>query len=220
MVKNDSGGLIPVKINEILTPFEKIPEIKVINFQRFKDNRGYFTETYRKSQFKDILNVDFVQMNESHSKPFVIRGLHFQWNPFMGKLVRVISGQMIDLILDIRKGSPTFGKMVGYELKSFKKHDDVEWIWVPSGFAHGGIYLTETKIEYLCTGEYNPECEAGISPLAKDIDLELMSKYVLDVYNSFKNSEELIISEKDKNAFSVEEWNNREESKNFKYESN
>ena len=207
-----------MKINEIITPFEKIPEVKVINFQRFSDNRGYFTETYRKSQLKDILNVDFVQCNESYSKPFVIRGLHFQWNSFMGKFVRVINGQMIDLILDIRKGSPTFGKMVGYEMTSFKYDECSEWIWVPSGFAHGGIHLTETKIEYLCTGEYNPECESGISPLAKDIDLGLMPKHVLDVYNSYKDSEELIISDKDKNAFSVEEWNNKEESKNFNYE--
>ena len=182
------------------------------------DNRGYFTETYRKSQFKDILDVDFVQINESHSKSFVMRGLHFQWNPYMGKLVRVINGQMIDLILDIRKGSPTFGKIVGYEMICLKYNEDVEWIWVPPGFAHGGIYLTETKIEYLCTGEHNPECEAGISPLAKDIDWSLFNVELRKRFNELINSSFLTISKKDQNGMLVEEWNNKEESKNFKYE--
>ena len=209
-----------MKINEILTPFEKIPEIKVINFQKFMDNRGYFTETYRKSQFKDILNVDFVQCNESHSKPFVMRGLHFQWNPYMGKLVRVINGQMIDLILDIRKGSPTFGKIVGYEMICLKYNEDVEWIWVPPGFAHGGIYLTETKIEYLCTGEHNPECEAGISPLAKDIDWSLFNTELKKRFNDVTNSSFLTISGKDQNGMSLDYWDKKEESKNFNYELN
>jgi len=209
-----------MKINEILTPFEKIPEIKVINFQKFMDNRGYFTETYRKSQFKDILDVDFVQINESHSKSFVMRGLHFQWNPYMGKLVRVINGQMIDLILDIRKGSPTFGKIVGYEMICLKYNEDVEWIWVPPGFAHGGIYLTETKIEYLCTGEHNPECEAGISPLAKDIDWSLFNTELKKRFNDVTNSSFLTISGKDQNGMSLDYWDKKEESKNFTYELN
>jgi dTDP-4-dehydrorhamnose 3,5-epimerase len=207
-----------MKISEVLTPFEKIPEIKVINFGRFKDDRGYFTETYRKSQFKEKLDIDFVQHNESHSLPFVIRGLHFQWNPYMGKLVRVINGHMIDLILDIRKGSPTFGKMVGYEMTSFKYDDDMEWIWVPPGFAHGTLIITESKIEYLCSGEYSQGCEAGISPLAKDIDLEFMPKHIIEIYNDHINHKELIISDKDKNAFSIADWINKEESNNFIYE--
>src|SRR5258706_12985222 len=93
-----------------------IPDIKVIKFKRFTDHRGYFTEHYRKSDFKDILDVNFVQYNESYSKSSTVRGLHFQWNPYMGKLVRTVYGRMLDTVLDIRKGSPTFGKAIIYDM--------------------------------------------------------------------------------------------------------
>ena len=89
-------------------------EVKVIRFQRFTDNRGYFTETYRKSDFqknpmlKFLRNKYFVQTNASYSRNKVIRGLHFQFNPYMDKLVRTVRGRMVDLFLDIRIGSPTF----------------------------------------------------------------------------------------------------------------
>ena len=202
------------------------PDVKIIKFGRFNDIRGYFTETFRKSDFltnSDISffkKVEFVQSNESFSKTNTLRGLHFQWNPYMGKLVRVINGQMIDLILDIRKGSPTFGKIVGYEMICLKYNEDVEWIWVPPGFAHGGIYLTETKIEYLCTVEHNPECEAGISPLAKDIDWSLFNTELKKRFNDVTNSSFLTISGKDQNGMSLDYWDKKEESKNFTYELN
>ncbi|MGC8605786.1 MAG: dTDP-4-dehydrorhamnose 3,5-epimerase family protein [Desulfomonilaceae bacterium] len=92
-----------------------MPEVKIIRFARFCDHRGYFTETFRQSDFQShpempfMKNIQFVQMNESYSKAGTIRGLHFQWNPYMGKLVRTIAGHMVDLVLDIRKGRRTSG---------------------------------------------------------------------------------------------------------------
>src|SRR3989344_9623412 len=92
----------------------EIPEIKVITYQRFKDERGYFTETYRKSEFENneqtpfLKGVDFTQVNESFSTKMVFRGFHFQWNSFMAKMLRVINGNVIDMAIDIRPNSPTF----------------------------------------------------------------------------------------------------------------
>ena len=78
--------------------------------------------------------VNFVQFNESFSRPNVVRGLHFQWNPFMGKLVRTVQGRMVDLFLDIRKGSPSYGKAAAYDMPSTPDKDYAEWIWIPPGF--------------------------------------------------------------------------------------
>ena len=98
--------------------------VKVIRFARFGDHRGYFTESYRKSDFHNsetmgfMKDVEFVQCNESFSKKGTIRGLHFQWNPYIGKLVRTLRGRMIDMVLDIRKDSPTFGNIILYDMPS------------------------------------------------------------------------------------------------------
>lgn len=192
------------------------PEVKVIKFARFTDQRGYFTETYRRSDFEDqfIKNLRFVQINESFSQKGAIRGLHFQWNPYMGKLVRVIDGKIIDLFLDIRKGSPNFGKIAGYQLTSQTKDKNNEWIWVPVGFAHGIVSLKKSTIEYLCTGEYNPNGEAGISPLSSDIDWSLCDKKIKKTFDQLvKNGP--IISQKDKQGLTVEEWKGDKRSENF-----
>ena len=108
---------------KILDVFDlAIPEVKVIRFGRFPDNRGYFSEQYRFSDFEtgDALpfmrGVRFVQANESFSRAGTIRGLHFQWNPYMGKLVRTIRGHMIDVVLDVRKGSPTYGRIIAHDM--------------------------------------------------------------------------------------------------------
>src|SRR3989442_12162468 len=146
-------------------------EIKVIRFGRFCDQRGYFTEHFRRSDLQTnadtpfFKGVEFLQANESFSRPGTIRGLHFQWNPYMGKLVRTLEGHMIDLVLDIRKGSPNFGKILAYDMPARMNAEWDEWIWVPPGFAHGNMFVDDTLIEYLCSGEYSPGCEAGISPL-------------------------------------------------------
>src|SRR3954454_7369139 len=135
----------------------KIPEIKVIRFARFGDQRGYFTEHFRQTDFQTnpftpfMRGVEFVQTNESFSRAGTVRGLHFQWNPYMGKLVRTLYGHMIDLVLDIRKGSPTFGKAIAYDMLSNHAEHFNEWIWVPPGFAHGNTFLEDTAIEYFCS---------------------------------------------------------------------
>jgi len=198
----------------------KIPDIKVIKFARFCDHRGYFTEHFRKSDFENhrdmsfIKGLSFVQANESFSKKGTIRGLHFQWNPYMGKLVRTLKGRMIDLILDIRKGSPTFGKLIAYDMPSNSLSEYSEWIWVPPGFAHGNLFLDDTLIEYFCTGEYSPNCEAGISPLAKDIDWSLCDVELKKIFDKIAPTTNLI-TDKDKNAFSVKEWEQDDRSENF-----
>ena len=104
-----------------------IPDVKVIRFGRFGDHRGFFAEHFRKSDFMGhpqldfMAGVEFSQCNESFSRPGTIRGLHFQWNPYMGKLVRTLSGRMTDMVLDIRKGSPTFGKIILYDMPAAKR---------------------------------------------------------------------------------------------------
>ncbi len=198
-----------------------IPEVKVVKAARFCDHRGYFTETYRKSDFKKISDEigdwEIMQGNESFSKKNTIRGLHFQWDPFMGKLVRTIQGYMIDLILDIRKGSPTFGKIIAYNMPNEPENDNYEWIWVPIGFAHGNMFLKETTIEYFCSGEYGPGCEAGISPFSTDIDWSICDESIRDKFMNLKSSGTVLITDKDKDGYSIKEWSKKEESNNFIY---
>jgi dTDP-4-dehydrorhamnose 3,5-epimerase len=196
--------------------------IKAIRFARFCDHRGYFTEHYRRSDFQGhpdmdfMQGVEFVQANESFSKKGTVRGLHFQWNPYMGKLVRTLAGRMIDMVLDIRQGSPTFGKIILYDMPADRSADSHEWIWVPPGFAHGNFFTDDTTIEYFCSGEYSPGCEAGISPLAEDIDWSLCEPQLKELFDSIVPHTELI-SDKDRNGFSLAQWQESGDSENFAY---
>jgi len=198
------------------------PEVRVIKFARFTDDRGYFTETFRRSDLNKhpdlgfFQRLEFNQCNESYSQKGIVRGLHFQWNPYMGKLVRTIHGHMVDMVLDIRKGSPTYGKIICYEMLSFPNQDFDQWIWVPVGFAHGNYYLEDTSIEYFCSGEYSPNCETGISPLAKDIDWSLCENSLKKKFDQIVKSG-LIISDKDKDGLTLEKWKKDPRSKNFIY---
>jgi dTDP-4-dehydrorhamnose 3,5-epimerase len=200
----------------------QISDVKVIRFARFCDHRGYFTEHYRKSDFANhpdtgfMKRVEFLQCNESYSEKGTVRGLHFQWNPYMGKLVRTLSGRMVDMVLDIRKGSPTFGRIVLYNMPAKADADYDEWIWVPPGFAHGNFFTEPTMIEYFCSGEYSPGCEAGISPLAKDIDWSLCDEGLKKLYDGIVPTT-VLITDKDKNGFSVGGWEKDERSNNFIY---
>jgi len=200
----------------------RMDAVKVIRFARFPDHRGYFTEHYRKSDFAHhpdmdfMKDIEFVQANESYSKAGTVRGLHFQWNPYMGKLVRTVAGRMIDMVLDIRKGSPTFGKIILYDMPADRKADYQEWIWVPPGFAHGNFFTEDTVIEYFCSGEYSPGCEAGISPLAKDIDWTVCDMELKELFDKTVPSTGLI-SDKDKNGLSVSQWYDDKRSHNFIY---
>lgn len=197
-----------------------IPAIKVIRFARFADNRGYFTESYNLNEFsnnpdmKFMKGVQFLQCNESHSKPGTVRGLHFQWNPYMGKLVRTLRGRMVDIVLDIRKKSPTLGKIIAHDMPSSPDMDHNEWIWVPPGFAHGNFFTEESTIEYFCSGTYSPECEKGISPLSNDIDWSICETSLKKLFDSIVPTTKLI-TDKDKNGFSVKGWLADERSDNF-----
>ncbi|MCJ7777336.1 MAG: dTDP-4-dehydrorhamnose 3,5-epimerase family protein [Sedimentisphaerales bacterium] len=208
-----------MKLLEIKTL--KIDAVKVIKFARFRDHRGYFTEHSRKSDLANhpelgLANVEFVQANESCSKAGTVRGLHFQWNPCMGKLVRTLTGRMIDMVLDIRKGSPTFGKIILYDMPVSREADYSEWIWVPPGFAHGNFFPEDTMIEYFCSGEYSPGCEGCISPLAEDIDWSLCDRKLKRLYDQLVPTTTLI-TEKDKNGLSVNAWHKDARSDNFVY---
>jgi dTDP-4-dehydrorhamnose 3,5-epimerase len=140
----------------------EIPEVIIVEPRVFKDDRGFFTETYRCSDFRaNGISEDFVQDNYSHSVKRVLRGLHYQKHPkAQGKLVMVISGEIFDVAVDIRKGSPTYGKWVGTVLSS----GNHQMLYVPVGFAHGFCVLSnEADVVYKVTGgEYAPEMEVGV----------------------------------------------------------
>ena len=181
-------------------------DIKIIRFDKFMDERGYFTEHFKKSDIDNICNLNILQCNQSFSYKNVIRGLHFQWNNKMGKLIRVISGKLLDLFLDIRIGSPTYGHIGTYELNSKKEY--LEWIYVPEGFAHGCIFLEDSTIEYFCNNEYAPS-EACINIFAEDINWTHSNIRISD----FKIK--CIMSEKDKNGLSLTQWSNNDNSNKF-----
>jgi len=147
-------------------PFEfkrlEIPDVILIVPKVFGDDRGFFMETYKDSDFKkNGIDVNFVQDNHSKSNKGVIRGLHYQLNPkAQGKLVRVTKGRVIDVAVDIRKGSPYYGKHIAVELSGENK----KMLWIPPGFAHG-ICILEDDTEFLYKvsgGEYSPENDRGI----------------------------------------------------------
>lgn len=197
-----------------------IPEVKVIRYKRFVDDRGYFTETYRRENFEnelaDVLpGFRIEQVNESRSKKGVIRGLHIQWNPFQGKLVRTLYGHMVDLAVDVRPGSPTFGKGIMYDMPANLDKDYGEWIWIPVGFVHGNFYLEDSAIEYFCTGKWSQGNEASIYPFSEEIDWSLVDSKTLEKFKALKDK--AIISEKDRNGISLKEWLESDFSRLFEY---
>ena len=138
----------------------KIPDIKLLEPQVFGDERGFFMETFRDEWFKEnVANRTFVQENHSKSVKGVLRGLHYQTENTQGKLVRVVSGAVFDVAVDMRENSPTFGKWVGEVLSAENKRQ----LWVPEGFAHGFYVLTdEAEFTYKCTDYYNPKAEHSL----------------------------------------------------------
>ncbi|EPA8654103.1 dTDP-4-dehydrorhamnose 3,5-epimerase [Photobacterium damselae] len=170
-----------------------IPDVKIIEPAVFGDERGFFMETWNQKKFEELVTgkpTQFVQDNHSKSKKGILRGLHYQTENTQGKLVRVVSGEVFDVAVDIRKDSPTFGKWVGVYLSAENKRQ----LWVPEGFAHG-FYVTsdDTEFVYKCTDFYNPSAEHSIlwndpeininwpldiTPILslKDIEGELLSK--------------------------------------------
>jgi dTDP-4-dehydrorhamnose 3,5-epimerase len=138
------------------------PGLKIFEPKVFSDSRGYFFESFNQKTFREAgIDSVFVQDNESKSSYGVIRGLHYQLNPFaQAKLVRVVEGAVLDVVVDIRKGSPTFGKHLSIELSAENKKQ----LYIPRGFAHGFSVLTETCIfQYKCDYYYSSESEGGIA---------------------------------------------------------
>jgi len=147
-----------------------IPDLYIIKPRVFEDHRGYFFESYNKEAFlKNGIDQNFVQDNESKSGKNVLRGLHFQKPPFaQGKLVRVIKGAVLDVAVDLRKSSPTYGQWSSIELTE----DNKLMYWIPPGFAHGFVTLAEETIFfYKCTNIYNKASEGSI--LWNDPDLNI-----------------------------------------------
>jgi dTDP-4-dehydrorhamnose 3,5-epimerase len=139
-----------------------IPDVLLIEPKVFGDERGFFFESYNKKAFEEAagLNVEFVQDNHSKSAKNVLRGLHYQIQNPQGKLVRAVQGEVFDVAVDIRKSSPTFGKWVGEVLSA----DNKRMLWVPAGFAHGFVVLSDTaEFLYKTTDYWAPEFERSIA---------------------------------------------------------
>ncbi len=170
-----------------------IPDVILLKPRVFEDRRGYFYESYNHRTFCAMIgrNVSFVQDNQSLSGKAILRGLHFQKPPHQqGKLVRVISGAVVDVAVDIRHGSPTYGQHVMAELNATNKH----MLWIPPGFAHGFLTLEDhTVFAYKCTGYYHKDSEDAL--LWNDPDLHI--KWPVD---------QPILSEKDRNANSFADY--------------
>lgn len=179
-----------------------LDDIVVVKPDVFEDARGFFTEVYRTDQFAELgLPTNFVQLNHSRSQKNVLRGLHFQWEPPMGKLMRVTFGAAFLVAVDIRKGSPTLGQWFGMEINSENKLQ----IFAPAGFARGFCVLSDfAEIQYLCTGIYSNNYESGI----KWNDTEIGIEWPVS---------EPITSEKDDKAQTLSEWLSKPDSENFKY---
>ncbi len=159
--------------------------------RRFKDERGLFFESFNQKAFEEALgqSVNFVQDNESHSKLNVIRGLHFQIPPYaQGKLVRVSQGRALDIVVDIRTGSDTYGQSLSLELSA----ENGIVFWIPEGFAHGFVALADTTVfNYKCTNYYHRESERSLLWNDKDLNID----WIIDG--------SAILSDKDRNAQAI-----------------
>ncbi len=189
---------------EIHVESTHLRDIVVLVPEAFQDARGYFAETFRADQFKKLgLPHEFVQVNQSGSKRNVVRGLHFQWGPPMGKLMQVVQGTAFLVAVDIRKGSPTLGKWFGLEVSAENKKQ----VWAPAGFARGFCALSDfAVVQYQCTGIYNGKAESGIRWNDPDIGIEWPL-----------TEAEALISDKDRRAQSLSEWLATPNSEHFKF---
>lgn len=175
-----------------------INDLIIIEPTVFGDNRGFFMESYSKKDFSEIgMDVEFVQDNHSKSKKGVLRGLHFQTQHVQGKLVRVTAGAVLDVAVDLRKDSSTFGKHYLVELNAYNK----KMFYIPPGFAHGFLTLEDnTEFQYKCTDYYAPEFDSGVLWNDSDIGINWnFEKYGL-------SAEEILLSAKDKKQQTLQEF--------------
>ena len=183
-----------------------LSDVAVLVPDVFQDARGFFMETYREDQFIKLgLPTRFVQDNHSRSTKGVVRGLHFQWDPPMGKLMRVSLGSAFLVAVDIRKNSPTLGQWTGVVASMENRRQ----VWAPAGFARGFCVLSDfAEIQYKCTGLYNSKAESGI--LRNDESLKI--EWPLP-------ASQIQLSEKDRNAQTLGQWLDSPQSEYFQYES-
>jgi dTDP-4-dehydrorhamnose 3,5-epimerase len=198
----------------------ELPGVLAIRFKRFRDERGWFTEHFRRGdiardpRLAAAIPMPFVQGNESRSRAGVLRGLHLQWNPWMGKLVRIVHGDMVDLFCDIRPGSPTLGRVGALAMSADPDGAEGEWIWVPPGYAHGCWLRSDATVEYLCTGEYSPRCEAGLDPLSATLDWSGVAELRRELLAE-DAAGRLILSAKDRAGLGLPQWLEHPGSRNF-----
>jgi dTDP-4-dehydrorhamnose 3,5-epimerase len=178
-------------------------DVAVLASEVFEDERGFFMEVYRADQYEALgLPAEFVQDNHSRSKRGVLRGLHFQWDPPMGKLMRVTYGSAFLVAVDIRKGSPTLGRWFGVEVSA----KDKKQVWAPAGFARGFCAVSDfAEVQYKCTGIYNPKCESGIRWNDPKIGIQWPVK-------------EPELSGKDRQAQTLDEWLASPASNHFQFQ--
>jgi dTDP-4-dehydrorhamnose 3,5-epimerase len=141
-------------------PIEELNGLQVFTVKRFNDNRGFLLESYTRSGLRARgIDAEFKQAIQSRSRRGVVRGLHFQWDPLQGKLVRCVAGAILDVAVDIRPGSPTIGDHAALEMTE----ENDRALWIPPGFAHGFMALADgTEVFYECTAEWAPSAEGGI----------------------------------------------------------
>lgn len=173
----------------------KIPDLYIIEPKVFGDDRGYFMESYSQKDFNEVgLTMTFVQDNESKSRKGVLRGLHFQTKHTQGKLVRVTQGEVWDVAVDLRKGSPTYGQWEGVYLSAENKRQ----FYVPEGFAHGFVVTSEEAVfNYKCTDFYAPEYDSGL----------LWNDPEVGIAWPLKGLGDILLSEKDKKQKTLKELN-------------
>jgi len=186
-----------MKVSLESTPLEGV---KLLRPELFEDERGFFVEVFREDQTAELgLPGRYVQENHSGSVQGVLRGLHFQWDPPMGKLMRVTNGAAFAVAVDIRKASPTLGQWFGTELSASNRLQ----IWAEPGFARGFLALSDyAEVQYLCTGTYNPQGESAI----RWNDPRIGIKWPID---------QPLLSKRDAEAQSLEQWLDRPEADLF-----
>lgn len=170
-----------------------IEGVKIVDVKSYGDDRGYFMETYKKPDFvAGGIDVDFVQDNQSSSVKGVLRGLHFQINHPQSKLVRVVYGEVFDVAVDLREGSPTYGKWEGVVLSAENRRQ----FFIPRGFAHGFLVLSDTaEFCYKCDDVYHPNDEGGLMWNDPAIGIEWPAMHGDEKFDELK----IVLSEKDKN---------------------
>ena len=178
----------------------KIDDVLLVKNERFRRRAGFFVEVFRKDMFEGLgLPASFVQLNHSRSSRNILRGLHFQWEPPMGKLMRVTRGKAFLVAVDLRVNSRSLGDWFAMELSE----SDRTQIWAPAGFARGFCVLSDfAEIQYLCTGVYNGSAEAGIRWDDPDVGIDWPIEHP-------------ILSEKDRIAPSLSQWLKRSEANRF-----